>query len=537
MTIKLLFTAFWLVENFWLYLLLVLMFLAICFLSYQYWRFRVHVKQDDDYHRFLFEILDNLPFPIMVKDIQNNFKYAYWNKESELQSGINREQTIDRTDFEIYGEERGRVYRKIDEDLIRGGKKAYRSEESYTTTDGIVHNTVVMKSIICWGGAHKWLLVARWDVTQLKNIERELIAAKEQLEDAIQKQNMALKSINFGLVYIDRDYRVIWEETTYIKNQLRNNYYKPGLICYQSLSRKEPCPHCAFSEAIQTGKIVKHLTHVENIDFEVTGTPVLNGEGQTIGGLLRFEDITEKLRFDKILTEAKEKAEESNRLKSAFLANMSHEIRTPLNAIIGFSDLMCQTDDKEEQLEYMKIISTNNELLLQLIDDILDLSKIEAGTMEFTYAPADINVLMEHICRQMVQKNQSPDVKIEFVEKVPHCEIVTDHLRLSQVIINFMNNAMKFTSEGSITMGYRVEEKRDEIYFFVKDTGIGIASEKKNHVFERFVKLNTFVKGTGLGLAICRVIVERLGGTIGVESTEGVGSCFWFRIPRKKKEE
>ena len=225
------------------------------------------------------------------------------------------------------------------------------------------------------------------------------------------------------------------------------------------------------------------------------------------------------------------KAERSNQLKSAFLANMSHEIRTPLNAIIGFSDLICQTDDAEEKEEYIRIVTSNNELLLQLIDDILDLSKIEAGTMDFSYALTDINELMEDICLQMQQKNQHPGVQILFTEKEPCCVINTDRLRLSQVIINLMNNAMKFTAEGSITLGYRLNGQKNELYFFVKDTGIGIPADKAEKVFERFVKLNSFVKGTGLGLAICRVIIERLGGTIGVDTAVEEGACFWFRLP------
>lgn len=199
--------------------------------------------------------------------------------------------------------------------------------------------------------------------------------------------------------------------------------------------------------------------------------------------------------------------------------------------LMGFSDMISQIDDPEEKQEYMKIIAVNNELLLQLIDDILDLSKIEAGTMDFSYSTTDVNQLLDSICQQMNQKEHSADVKIVFTERVPECTIMTDRLRLSQVMINFISNSMKFTERGTISIGYRLDEIKDEIYFFCKDTGIGIAADKIEQVFERFVKLNTFVKGTGLGLAICRVIVERLGGTIGAESEEGKGSCFWFRMP------
>ena len=384
------------------------------------------------------------------------------------------------------------------------------------------------------------LLATRWDITQLKNYERELVAAKEELEKALKKQKPALKSIDFGLIYIDKNYRVQWEETRQIANLVKGRRYIPGKICYQtSALRNEPCGQCAFKKAIEQGKIIRHTTRVDDVDFEVTATPVFGDEKETeiIGGLLRFENITEKLKMDKMLQEAKEKAEESNRLKSAFLANMSHEIRTPLNAIVGFSEMVCQTEEEEERKEFVKIISSNNILLLQLIDDILDLSKIEAGTMEFTFAQTDINELMEGICRQMQEKNSSPDVQILFTEKADQCMMYTDRIRLSQVIINFTNNALKFTPKGSIEMGYRIEEAKDEIYFYVKDTGIGIPADKIDKVFERFVKLNSFIKGTGLGLAICRVIVERLGGVIGVESKEGEGSRFWFRIPRSEKIE
>lgn len=516
----------------WLFILLIILFIIIFYLLYRLHHLKKIVARNRDYRHFLSDILDNLPFPIMVKDIRNEFRYAYWNKESEVQSGIKREKAIGYNDYDIYGEERGQHYRSIDEELVRIGKP-YRSEERYSTTDGVIHDTIVMKSILSWEALGKWLLVARWDVSQLKKYEREITAAKEELEKAIKKQSLALKSIDFGLIYIDKTYRVQWEETTHIKSLVSGRHYTPGLICYQtSALRDKPCEHCAFKEAIEQGVIVRHTIRIDKVDFEVTATPVYaTGGKEVIGGLLRFEDITEKLKIEQDLREAKNKAEESNRLKSAFLANMSHEIRTPLNAIVGFSDMICQVDDPVEKQEYMKIIIANNELLLQLIDDILDLSKIEAGTMDFSYSVTDVNELMSNICHQMEQKDHSPEVQISFIEKAPACVINTDRVRLSQVMINLMSNAMKFTERGSISIGYRISEAKDEIYFFCKDTGMGIAADKLELVFERFVKLNAFVKGTGLGLAICRVIVERLGGAIGVDSKEGEGACFWFRIP------
>nr|WP_233471252.1 ATP-binding protein [Parabacteroides johnsonii] len=239
--------------------------------------------------------------------------------------------------------------------------------------------------------------------------------------------------------------------------------------------------------------------------------------------------LIDKQKEDEIeLRKAKDKAEESDRLKSAFLANMSHEIRTPLNAIVGFSNLLTIAENEEERDEYINIISSNNELLLQLINDILDVAKIEAGTLEFIDSEIDINALLSDI--EQSSRLKAPEgVQVSFVEKLPYCIIMSDKNRLAQVITNFINNAIKFTKEGSIRFGY--EHKDDKLLFYVKDTGCGIEPEKKDLVFNRFVKLNSFAQGTGLGLAICQMIVKKLGGEIGVESELGTGSTFWFTLP------
>ena len=239
-------------------------------------------------------------------------------------------------------------------------------------------------------------------------------------------------------------------------------------------------------------------------------------------------DITELKETEAELIQARDKAEMMDRLKSAFLANMSHEIRTPLNAIVGFSDLLVETEELEERQEYIKIVRENNDLLLQLISDILDLSKIEAGTFEFTNGDVDVYLLCEDIVRSMRMKAKE-EVELVLDNHLPVCHVISDRNRIHQVISNFVNNAMKFTSEGSIHVGYKLKD--GELEFYVEDTGIGIEKEQLPHIFERFVKLNTFVHGTGLGLSICQSIVEQLGGRIGVDSEKGKGSRFWFTIP------
>ena len=232
-------------------------------------------------------------------------------------------------------------------------------------------------------------------------------------------------------------------------------------------------------------------------------------------------------------SEAMEKAEQANQLKSAFLANMSHEIRTPLNAIVGFSNMLPEVDDREEMREYTDIIETNTNLLLQLINDILDMSKIEAGTFDFCPALIDVNQTMEEIEQSMQLRLKNDAVTFTFCERLPECMLYIDKNRLMQLLSNFIVNAIKFTKSGSIRMGYRMKDI-NTIYFYVSDTGCGMSPEQCRHVFERFVKYNPFIQGTGLGLSICHMIVEHLKGEIGVSSEEGKGSTFWFTLPYRK---
>lgn len=251
--------------------------------------------------------------------------------------------------------------------------------------------------------------------------------------------------------------------------------------------------------------------------------------------VLTVSDISAQKRTQRELEKARVRAEESDRMKSRFLANMSHELRTPLNAIIGFSELLMDDPAPTEKQEYMRIIRSNGEVLMQQLSDILDLSKIEAGTLGYEYTDVELNAVMEELEGgfRMRQPKNSP-VRITFHRKYPVRYIRTDRKRLIQVIANFLSNAMKFTSEGSVDFGFEI--RGGELYVYVADTGAGIPEEHREQLFQRFVKAGSFRQGIGIGLAISKSIVETMGGRIGVESRPGKGSTFWFTLPCKPEQ-
>ena len=262
----------------------------------------------------------------------------------------------------------------------------------------------------------------------------------------------------------------------------------------------------------------------------VTGIQV---ERDKEGHVTRYTGITiNNTKWEKMiqqLKELKEKAELSDRLKSAFLANMSHEIRTPLNAIVGFSELMVTCDDPEEKKEYINIIQSNNELLLRLINDILDLSKIESGIIERRKENFNLAKVCNELFVTIQAKMTNPNVELRLDSPNSECWVLLDRNRLKQVWMNFLTNAVKCTKSGYIKMGYGIE--REGLRIYVEDTGIGIPDDLHDKVFTRFEKLNEFSQGTGLGLTISRAIVEAAGGEVGFTSKLGVGSTFWAWLP------
>lgn len=384
--------------------------------------------------------------------------------------------------------------------------------------------------------------------------QRKLFRKSSKLEQANHIAAAVLKNVHAFILLIDKDFKVL--NTNYyqrmgILKSLEDKDKRVGdlLQCKNALSAAGGCgthTYCgtcpvrqAIGQAFERKKSFTDLEATLNVvvsDNEtvecnalVSGSYLVLDEEEKM--VLTVHDVTQQKTAESELRIAKEKAEQADISKSAFLANMSHEIRTPLNAITGFAEILASANTEEEKAQYQEIIQMNADLLLQLVNDILDLSKIEAGTLDFVYTKVDINLLLSDLRQlfQMKVTDAGGKVVIKSETSLPSCLILTDRNRIAQVLSNFMTNAIKFTKEGSIRIGY--EARDTELYFYVTDTGAGIPACKLQEVFERFVKLNNEKKGTGLGLSISRTIVNKLEGQIGVESVEGEGSTFWFTLP------
>ena len=361
--------------------------------------------------------------------------------------------------------------------------------------------------------------------------KKELLESEQRMIHLIRQNELVLNNINSGLAYIANDYIVQWENISLCSKSLSYEAYKKGEPCYLTAhNRTTPCENCVMQRARKSGQVESILFNLDNKHvIEVFATPIFNEQGDVDGVVIRVDDVTERQHMIGELEKARSRAEQSDKLKSAFLANMSHEIRTPLNAIVGFSDLLMVTEDQEEKEEFIQIINANNELLLKLINDILDLSKIEAGSVELKYEDFDLAVYFNELAASMHRRVVNPQVRLVPVNPYETCTVRLDKNRLAQILTNFVTNAIKYTSKGTIEMGY---EKIDEnIRLYVRDTGIGIPEDKKDKVFHRFEKLDEFAQGTGLGLSICKAIVEACRGEIGFESEFDKGSLFWAVLP------
>ena len=387
-----------------------------------------------------------------------------------------------------------------------------------------------------------------WEKRQGKLMQS---ASDRKLENVNCLFDAILTHIHAYVLVIDSDFKVLktnYYDLTHFSPDGKEKRVGDLLQCRNALSAKGGCGTHAFCQecpvrgaignAFRQKKEFTDLQSSLNIAIDehefVKCDVMISGVFMTLDSeermVLTVHDITSIKQTEEALAEAKEKAENADRSKSAFLANMSHEIRTPLNAIVGFSELLAAANTEEEKQKYLEILHTNSELLLQLVNDILDLSKIEAGTLEFVYSDVDINLLLndlEQLFRMKIGSN-SP-VQIITESGLPSCMVHTDRNRIAQVVSNFVSNAIKFTTEGSIRIGYQSSEYG--LLFYVRDTVSGISADKLEGVFDRFVRLQSDKNGNGLGLSICKTIVNKLGGEIGAESEVGKGSTFWFTLP------
>ena len=383
-------------------------------------------------------------------------------------------------------------------------------------------------------------------------IQKRLFRESRKLEHTNHIASAILKNVHAYILLIDNDFKVLktnYYQLTGTQKGLEEKRVGDLLQCRNALSAEGGCGthaycgscpiRCAIRQAFEQRRGFTDLNATLNVltsekksvecDAVISGSYFLLNEEENM--VLTVHDITQLKQAEKQLALAKEKAENADLSKSTFLANMSHEIRTPLNAITGFAEILASANTEEEKAQYQEIIKMNADLLLQLVNDILDMSKIEAGTLEFVYTKVDINLLLSDLRQlfQMKVNDAGGNIQIIAEPSLPSCSIETDRNRVAQVLSNFTTNAIKFTQEGTISIGY--EARDTELYFYVTDTGAGIPADKLPEVFGRFVKLNKDKKGTGLGLSISKTIVNKLEGQIGADSVEGKGSTFWFTIP------
>lgn len=396
------------------------------------------------------------------------------------------------------------------------------------------------------------LLSFLWERRKCLRMQQRLFRESRKLERTSHIAGSVLKNVHAFILLIDNDFKVLktnYYQKTGTKKAVEEKRVGDLLQCRNALAAEGGCGTHSFCGSCPIRTAIRQSFEQRRnfTDLEATLT-VATAENETVecnavisgsyflldekeNMVLTVHDVTRLKKAEEELIHAKEKAEKADISKSAFLANMSHEIRTPLNAITGFAEIMGSANTEEEKAQYQEIIKMNADLLMQLVNDILDMSKIEAGTLEFVYTTVDINLLLSDLQQlfQMRVNDAGGMIKIIAEPARSSCLILTDRNRVAQVLSNFITNAIKFTTEGAVHIGY--EARDTELYFYVKDTGAGIPADKLPDVFGRFVKLNKDKKGTGLGLSISQTIVTKLDGQIGADSVEGEGSTFWFTIP------
>ena len=391
-----------------------------------------------------------------------------------------------------------------------------------------------------------YLAVAARDISE----ERKLYLQQKLNDEQIQRANEAIQLYETELRYLMESckmqaWRAIIEEdriefysglSTIVRsitmNEMREIFVNQDDEFVRSLSD----PYKALDHPlVYVGQICPR--HSESINgplwVQINSIPEYDDKGHLKGSFGIWRNINDIMHKQELLKRETERAKDSGHQKSVFLANMTHEIRTPLNAIVGFSDLLQAVESPEEKHEMIRIIHNNCDMLLRLINDILVLSNVDANAMQIRPEMVDFAIEFNDICKSLSERVQEPSVEFQSDNPCDTLLVSIDKSRIQQVITNFVTNAVKYTHQGHIRVGYRLEEREGKqgLYVYCEDTGAGIPDDQLGRVFERFVKLNDYIQGTGLGLSICKAIVDRCNGDIGVESKFGEGSTFWFWIP------
>ena len=421
--------------------------------------------------------------------------------KAELKKGFNVSFETD-YDFDLCGE-------TFFNTGIRGARKYF------------VTKVVIMRSEA--GEVQGYLLTCE-DVTEKKEQEKKIKSVQKELALALNAGKLA--SWNYRL-----EDSMFYKFDYYIENiEKRSLEFIRERIHPEERERFETLLNAIIrKEELLTNSIVLRIKEDGEEDYRYcnfTYCPKEYEVGRVVVITFIQQDITEDIIYQQNLILAKNKAEEADKLKSTFLANMSHEIRTPLNAIVGFSELLSDTDDPSEKYEYKQLIETNSDILLRLIGDILDLSKIEAGSIDIKRQELNLLQLCNELYPSFQQRIKNPAVTLKLINPYSKCIAEFDKYRFIQIFTNFVTNAIKYTPSGEIVMGYECEPGKVRLY--VRDTGIGIPDKKKNRIFSRFEKLDNFAQGTGLGLSICKAIADATGGEVGFTSEENVGSEFWY---------
>ena len=380
-------------------------------------------------------------------------------------------------------------------------------------------------------GNRQGYLLACEDITVKKAQEREIIESYKKIKATQKELSLALNAGKLSSWNYNIKEGLFCKFDVHIENIEKRSLQS----IYESIHPDDRNKFMALLEVVAhkqklpENRIILRVLENNATDYSYssfTYSAVEDEAGNVVVITFIQRDITEDIIYQQNLITAKNKAEEADKLKSTFLANMSHEIRTPLNAIVGFSELLTETDDAEEKFEYKQLIETNSEILLKLIGDILDLSKIEVGSIDINRQKLNLCQLCDELYRSFQQRIKNPKVILKLINPYTKCVANFDKYRFMQIFTNFATNAIKYTPHGEIVMGYECMPGQVRIY--VKDSGIGIPEEKKKRIFSRFEKLDTFAQGTGLGLSICKAIADATGGEVGFKSKANIGSEFWY---------